>query len=201
MLDIYSGLILLNILKRNGVQIDIWGHNNNFNFRGYKGQHPKDNKNCGILPYKYYFHAENNYEYNFITEKLWDAVMAECVCIYYGCPNISDYVDPCCYILLDPRKEKFKENLEIVKNAIKDNEWEKRINSIRKEKIRLLNSHNTFKVIEETIKKDREPPVYIIMYCCTMGKGEEILRKQLKRIKNTQLYARVKKIFIFCAGN
>jgi FkbM family methyltransferase len=187
-------------LEENGVSIDVWGHDNQHNFRGYKGPHPKDNKNCGILPYKYYFHAENNYEYNFITEKLWDSVMAECVCFYYGCPNISEYVDPSCYVLLDPRKEKFQGNLEIVKRAIENDEWGKRIDAIRKEKIRLLNSHSTFKVIEETIKRDREPPVYVIMYCCTMGKGEEILKKQLRRIKNTQLYSRAKKIFIFCAG-
>jgi FkbM family methyltransferase len=188
-------------LEENDVSIDVWGHDNNFKFRDYKGPHPKDNKNCGILPYKYYFHAENNYEYNFITEKVWDSVMAECLCFYCGCPNISDYVDSSCYILLDPRREKFQENLEIVKKAIENNEWEKRIDSIRKEKIRLLNSHSTFKAIEETIKRDREPPVYIIMYCYTIGRGEEILKEQLKRIKNTQLYARVKKIFIFCAGS
>jgi hypothetical protein len=189
-------------LEANGVDIDIWSNDSNFfrGYRGYKGSHPKDDKNIGIVPYKYYFHAENNFEYNFITEKIWDSITAECVCFYAGCPNISDYVDPACYILLDPRKEKFRENLDIVKRAIENDEWSKRIDIIRKEKIRILNNHNVYRNIEQTIKKDREPPVYIIIHCCTMGKGEEILKSQLHRIKNLPLYSRVKKIFVFCVG-
>ena len=189
-------------LEANGVDIDIWSNDANFfrSFKGYRGNHPPNDKNIGILPYKYYFQAENNFEYNFITEKLTDSITAECVCFYVGPPNLSDYVDPACYIILDPRREKFQENLETIERTISTDEWSKRIDIIRKEKIRILNNHSIYRNIEQTIKKDREPPVYIIIHCCTMGKGEEILKSQLHRIKNLPLYSRVKKIFVFCVG-
>ena len=31
-----------------------------------------------------------------LPEKIWDSIMAECVCFYVGCPNIQDWVDPAC---------------------------------------------------------------------------------------------------------
>ena len=38
--------------------------------------------------------------------------MAECVCFYVGCPNIQDWVDPACYILLD--QNSFENSLNII---------------------------------------------------------------------------------------
>jgi hypothetical protein len=60
-----------------------------------------DKKNDGIFSYKYYFMAENNSEHNYITEKLWEPIICECLCFYWGAPNVSDYIDKRAYISLD----------------------------------------------------------------------------------------------------
>ena len=70
-------------------KIDIYGKDNNHNFKNYKCSLPFENKDSGIVPYKYYFMAENNLENNYITEKLWEPIISECLCFYYGAPNVS----------------------------------------------------------------------------------------------------------------
>lgn len=182
------------------ISIDVYGFDNCHNFKGYKGSHPIGNKDVGMLPYKYYFHAENNDEYNFITEKIWDSVMAECVCFYWGCPNIDDYVDSACYILLSPNPNDFETNYTIVKKALENDEWSKRVNRIRDEKRRIIGNFNLYPTIENVIKSVRNEPVYVIIHCCTIGSGIKILEGQIKRIKNNQLYNRCRKIIVFTMG-
>ena len=183
----------------NDIFIDIYGYDNQHNFKWYKGSHFPNNKDLGILPYKYYFHAENNDEYNFITEKIWDSILAECVCFYWGCPNISDYVDKACYIELSPHEEDFHQNYLIIKNALANCEWEKRISTIRKEKNRILKNFNVYSTVENVIKST-ETPIYIIIHALTTKAGINILNEQIVKIKNSQLYNRCKKIFIFTLG-
>ena len=59
--------------------------------RGYK---PFDAKSEGLAPYRYSVVIENVRERNYFTEKLIDAVLCRTVPIYWGCPNISDFLDP-----------------------------------------------------------------------------------------------------------
>jgi hypothetical protein len=58
--------------EKDDIKLNIFNENNNFNFKNYKGPlKPYIDKSNGIVPFKYYFMVENNYEDNFITEKLW----------------------------------------------------------------------------------------------------------------------------------
>jgi FkbM family methyltransferase len=173
----------LKYVESKGFRIDIFNYDNQFGFKGYCGQHPKDDKNIGMLPYKYYFHAENHYEYNFITEKIWDSVLAECVCFYVGCPNISDWVDPACYILLDPTN--FEKSLNIIRESIRNKEWSKRIDKIREEKHRILKYFNVFEIIRATINRDRGKKLAIVV--------KDV--QSLMKIKNTQLYTRCDEVY------
>ena len=88
----------------------------------------------GLVPYKYYFMVENNYEENFITEKLWEPIHCESLCFYWGCPNVEDHIDPMAFVKLD---ESFEVSLEIIQNAIRDDLWSKRLPYIKKEKNRI----------------------------------------------------------------
>ncbi|QIE45903.1 hypothetical protein G5B38_10385 [Pseudohalocynthiibacter aestuariivivens] len=47
----------------------------------------------GLAPYRYSIVIENVREPNYFTEKLLDAVLCETVPIYWGCPNIADFID------------------------------------------------------------------------------------------------------------
>src|SRR4029078_11730331 len=105
-------------------------------FRSYRGPLPYYAKDAGLFPYKYTFAAENTQERSYFTEKLVDAVLSECLCFYWGCPNIADYIDPHPYICIDV--ENPAEAVERVLTAIHDDEWGKRIETIRREKVKIL---------------------------------------------------------------
>jgi GR25 family glycosyltransferase involved in LPS biosynthesis len=133
------------------VQVHIYNHDNDQNFKNYKGRHTP-NKDAGMMPYKYYFMPENNEEYNFITEKIWEPLLCECLCFYWGCPNITDWFDPRSYILLDMND--FEKSFNIIRDAIINDEWSKRLDVIRREKQKVLDYYNFFPTVERIIKQE-----------------------------------------------
>jgi len=66
-----------------GLDVDLIGH-------GYR---PFYHKAEGLVPYRYSVVIENVSERNFFTEKLIDAILCQTVPIYWGCPNIADFMD------------------------------------------------------------------------------------------------------------
>lgn len=57
------------------------------------GYAPFHDKGDGLSPYRFSVVIENVQERNYFTEKLVDAVLCETVPIYWGCPNIGDFID------------------------------------------------------------------------------------------------------------
>ena len=110
-----------------------------------------EKKEDTLFPYQYTFAAENGQERNYFTEKILDSVLSECVAFYAGCPNISDFVDPCCYIEIDLKHPEVAINT--VKSSIDNGEWGKRIAKIRKEKTRILHEFTVFPVLEKMFKE------------------------------------------------
>jgi hypothetical protein len=96
--------------------------------------------------------AENNREYNYISEKLWEPIVSECLCFYWGAPNASDYINPLAFIPIDLNN--LEETYKIMKNAIDNDLWSERIEIIREEKKKILNYYNFFPTIERIIMKD-----------------------------------------------
>jgi hypothetical protein len=66
-----------------GDQIDIFGF----------GHRPIANKREALDPYLYTVVVENCCHYDYWTEKLSDAMLAGCIPIYFGAPNVSEYFD------------------------------------------------------------------------------------------------------------
>jgi alpha(1,3/1,4) fucosyltransferase len=66
-------------------------------YPSYKGSIP--DKFAILAKYRFaicYENADNRQGY--ITEKLWDCLVAGCIPVYWGAPNISDYFPSDCYI-------------------------------------------------------------------------------------------------------
>jgi hypothetical protein len=147
---------LLRFLEsKNDLEIDIYNQDNNFNFRGYKGPVTEYiDKYKGMVNYKYYFMIENNFEENFITEKLWEPILCETLVFYYGCPNTSDYIDPLAYVELDINN--FEKSYQIIKNAIEQDLWSQRIDIIKKEKQKILNELSFFPTVQKIIEEDKK---------------------------------------------
>ncbi|QPM92138.1 glycosyltransferase family 10 domain-containing protein [Pseudooceanicola algae] len=56
------------------------------------GYAPFDQKADGLAPYRYSVVIENAREPDYFSEKLVDAMLCLTVPIYWGCPNIADYI-------------------------------------------------------------------------------------------------------------
>lgn len=140
--------------NNNILSIDIYGTDTTY--KHYKGKLPHQCKDDGLFPYKYHFNAENNAIHNYVTEKLVDAILAECLCFYWGCPNIQDLIDPRAYIVLDLEQDP-QVNLNIIHNAILNNEWERRLPFIKAAKQHVLKHMNFFNRVEDiVISKDNK---------------------------------------------
>jgi hypothetical protein len=95
---------------------------------------------------------ENNFEKNFITEKLWEPILCETLVFYYGCPNVSDYIDPRAFVLLDITN--FEKSYQIIKQAVSEDWWSQRIDIIRQEKHKILNELAFFPTIDKIINNN-----------------------------------------------
>ncbi len=69
--------------RAEGIDMDVMGG-------GYKAFETKAE---GLAPYRYSVVIENVREQNYFTEKLIDAILCNCVPIYWGCPNIGDFLN------------------------------------------------------------------------------------------------------------
>lgn len=56
------------------------------------GYAPFEEKSDGLAPYRYSVVIENVRERNYFSEKLIDAILCDTVPIYWGCPNIADFL-------------------------------------------------------------------------------------------------------------
>lgn len=69
------------------------------------GYRPFKEKSEGLAPYRYSLVIENVQEPNYFTEKLVDAILCQTVPIYWGCPNIGDFLDPAAMIICNTKAE------------------------------------------------------------------------------------------------
>ncbi len=149
--------------KNSSIKCHIFGHNNQ-EFKNHKNGLKEDS----VSPYKYVICVENNFENNYVTEKLYDGILSECLCFYWGAPNIDEIINPQAFIKLD--LDNFETAYDTIIQTINNNEWEKRINAIRKEKNRLLKENHFIPVIEKIINQISQ---------------EKIIEKQKQKYKIT----------------
>jgi len=140
----------LKFLEQRDVPLHVYSSDNKHGFANYKGRLETDvDKEKGLIPYKYYFMCENNAEHNYITEKLWEPILCESLCFYWGCPNVTDIVNPEAFVLLDMND--FEGSLRLIQTALSENWWEKRLPAIRKEKERILEYWGFFPTLERVL--------------------------------------------------
>jgi GR25 family glycosyltransferase involved in LPS biosynthesis/GT2 family glycosyltransferase len=139
------------------VRVELYARDNPLGFSSWVGPHPPGEKDIALLPYRYFFAAENNHERNFITEKLWEPLLTETLCFYWGCPNAADWIDPRAFIPVD--LDDFEQAFRTIKQAILRNEWEKRLDVIRREKRKVLEHYQFFPTLERILHHElRLPP-------------------------------------------
>jgi GR25 family glycosyltransferase involved in LPS biosynthesis len=166
----------------NKINLDFYGRGHNKDTKNYKGE--IKNKSSGLKDYKYTIAIENCREPGYITEKLIDGILSECLVFYIGAPDINKWIDSSCYIELDIND--VEKSVQIIKEAMEAKEWEKRIDKIRREKERIVRFELVDSQIERIIKaKDKkfECPIYV------MGISDVRMERVKKRLQAQNLTA------------
>ena len=130
-------------------KIDVYGRQNYHGFKGYRGAVINENKYNVYASYKYCLAAENNSEHNYATEKIWEAILCESLCFYWGCPNLEEYIDSNAFVRL-PLTEPAAA-LQIIEQAINEDWWSARIGIIKEMKEKILSKLAFFPLLERTI--------------------------------------------------
>jgi hypothetical protein len=142
--------------SKGDINLNVYGQVNLLgNSVNYSGRLPMSMKSKGILPYKYYFMTENTAEHNYITEKMWECLLCETLCFYWGCPNIEDFIDPRAFVKLDMND--FEGSYQIIKQAIRENWYEQRLPFIKEAKKLVLEKYSFMATIERIINSNRVP--------------------------------------------
>jgi len=122
-----------------GDQLDVFG-------RGIKDF---DDKWEVLADYKYSIAIENDNCDDWVTEKFFDCLLAHTLPFYYGCPNLESIVDKNAFIRID--SDNFEESVKIIEDSIRNNEFEKRLEHIKKEAVASLNKHNFFPFVVDIL--------------------------------------------------
>jgi len=134
--------------------IDVYGKFNYHHFDCYKGPLQDDNKYNGMHQYKYHLACENNAEDGYATEKIWDAILSETLCFYWGCPNLEQYIDGDAFVRLDLNDK--EGSLNIIQQAIEEDWWSQRIHIVRKMKTKILEELAFLPNLQKILDSKRE---------------------------------------------
>ena len=110
-----------------------------------------DDKANALNAYRYHVAVENYIGQHHWTEKLSDAFLGMTLPFYAGCPNAADYFPPDSFIPIDINDPEGA--ARIIREAIANNEYEKRLPAIMEARRRVLYEHNFFAVVAREIEK------------------------------------------------
>ena len=126
--------------------VDVYGFENFHKYKNYVGTTADK---VEMSQYKYCFSCENNWEKNYATEKIWEPILCECLCFYWGCPNLEEYIDGGAFVRLD--LDDFEGAMALVKRAIDEDWWSTRVDIIRKEKRKILEEIGFFPSLKRVL--------------------------------------------------
>ena len=156
-------LDLIHHLESIGQAIDVFGLDNNESFHNYRGSLPLFDKCDGLFPYRYTIAIENNSEVNYVTEKLTDAILSECLPFYWGCPNLEDIIEPDSFIRLP--SDDIAVATSIIREAIANDEYSRRLPAIKRSKEKLLNSLQIAPTVSRLVRGHKllnQTPIHLI---------------------------------------
>ena len=146
-----------------------------------------ENKTVAMDDYKYHLCVENHLEPHHWTEKLSDAFVAMTLPFYAGDPLATECFPQESFIpipLDNPQKA-----LEIIRKAMEDGEYEKRLPAIREARRLVLEKYNMFAQTAAVIHNHRETGT---IRPGAMLKGRHVLRKNplhaLRELTDTLAY-------------
>lgn len=132
-------------LKAAMPELEVYGH----------GVRRINDKAEAVDPYRYHIAIENHSCDHHWTEKVSDVFLGWALPIYYGCTNLKDYFPEDSFIEIDIHD--FDRSLAVIQNAIKNGEYEKRIDAIARSRELVLKKYNLFSVIADLTENIGRP--------------------------------------------
>lgn len=120
-----------------------------------RGARPLDDKAEALEPYRYHVAIENYLGPHHWTEKLADPFLGLALPFYCGCPNAADDFPPESFIpieMADPEGA-----ARIIRQAIANNEYDKRLPALIEARRRVMHEHNFFALLSREIEKRHIP--------------------------------------------
>jgi hypothetical protein len=114
-----------------------------------RGARPLGVKSEALDGFRYHVAVENHVGRHHWTEKLADAFLGMSLPFYAGCPNAAEYFPAESFIAIDSSDPAGA--VQIIRQAIADNEYEKRLPAIREARRRVLFEYNLFAVLAREI--------------------------------------------------
>ncbi len=127
-------------IKKRVPSMEIFGH----------GVRAMDDKAEALDPYRYHLSIENYIGPHHWTEKLADAFLGVTLPFYCGCPNAAEYFPQDSFIPLDI--DDVEGSAQIIRRAIQDGEYEKRLPAILEARRLVMERHNIFAVLSREIE-------------------------------------------------
>lgn len=120
-----------------------------------RGARALPDKAGALDSYRYHVAVENYIGPHHWTEKLADAFLGLTLPFYAGCSNAADYFPPDSLIPIDIKDPAGA--ARIIRHAIQNNEYEKRLPAIIEARRRVLYEYNFFPLVSREIEKRHEP--------------------------------------------
>jgi len=146
-----------------------------------RGIRPVNDKSEAMDSYRYHIGIENHLSPHYWTDKISDSFLAYCLPFYYGPENITEYFDRDSFIPIDIYKPKAA--LEIVKKALKDRQFEARIEAIKAARELVLTDYNLVNIAARIVTERHDPTLKI-------RSSEEVLGRHAFRQKHPLLAAK-----------
>ena len=183
-------------------------HHHRYNFMRYAMQHlselttfgygirPFADKADTLNAFRYHIAIENYNGVHHWTEKLADAFLGLTLPFYSGCTNAADYFPPESFITIDITDPEGA--IRIMRDAIANNEYEKRLPYIQEARRRVLYEHNFFALISRHIEQlntiqvsgDSNATNYGTVY------SRHALRKKYPHVGLQDLYGKARALFL-----
>jgi len=201
----------LRFLEKRGIAIDVYGKSDP-GFGRYRGSSGK--REDGYFDYRYCIALEVEPDPQFASSKLWEPIIAECLCFYWGRP---EHVDPMVFMPVDPRN--FEQGYRIISQALENDEWSRRIESILREKTKLMDHYGLMPNIKSAV--DRHQRLYdgewiykswllddggkngtvCFVHSCTMNGDTSILKELIDGIAASGLATKLDRLFVVNIGD
>lgn len=148
---------------------------------GRQTARPLDDKADCLRDYRYHIAVENFIGEHHWTEKLADPFLGLTLPFYYGCPNAEDYFPADSFIRIDIHDPQGA--VAIIRKAIANNEYEKRLPALVEARRRVMFEHNLFAVAAREIGRLQQPDAAV-------EAGASILSRRAMRLSSPMVALR-----------